>query len=79
MDPFLIALGIRLKQIRVKKKFTQDHAEPEISRPTLSKWERGVTPPNISYLKRICEIYDVRLSQVIKETEEIQLEREKEK
>lgn len=74
MDPFLSSLGLILKQIRVNKNLSQDHAEPEISRPTLSKWERGLTPPNLSFLKRLCEIYDIKLSEIIKRSEDLENE-----
>lgn len=60
-------LGENLKTLRKEKGFTQEAlaAKLNVVRQTLSKWEKGLSVPDAEMLKRIAEILEVDVSQLL--------------
>jgi transcriptional regulator with XRE-family HTH domain len=60
-------LVITLKAARVNKGYTQKEVAKLIgvSKETLSNYERGLTHPNISIVKKIEKLYDVSYDEFI--------------
>ena len=67
-DPFLVALGQRLREARHRSGLTQDQAAERIpiGRSTLAGWESGVAAPDPAKLVRIAEVYGVSLDWLLR-------------
>ena len=59
-------LGLRIKELRIKHKLTQDDLANKlgVSFQTISKWETLVTMPDISLLPRISELFGVTIDEL---------------
>lgn len=60
-------IGKRLAEIRKSKRFKQTELAEmlNISQQVLSNIERGVTAPDIEQLKKIADIYNISLDQLV--------------
>lgn len=65
-------IGIKIKKYRELNKMTQkDVAEIlEVEPGTISKYENGTIEPNIESLKRLAEIFNVTVDELVKDEEE---------
>lgn len=64
------------KRIREEKRLTQEDIANEvgISRQSVSKWENGVSEPDIATIKKLCKILDCSISELLegkRETKEM--------
>ena len=52
-------LGLKIKQLRQKHGFTQEELASllDISSQSISKWETGLTMPDISLLPKLSEVF----------------------
>lgn len=57
----------KLKQLRINKNMTQNDLAKKlhITRQSISKWEQGLSEPNLETIKEICLIFDVSISELI--------------
>lgn len=64
----------QLKQIRIENKMTQEEVAKSlyVRRQTISKWEKGITEPDLETLVRISELFNVSIDELIKEKKETQ-------
>lgn len=64
-------LGKNIRELRVAKKLTQqEFAELLIVAPqTISKWERGVSYPDVFYLQKMSKILDVSILEFLEDDE----------
>ncbi|NLN51144.1 MAG: helix-turn-helix domain-containing protein [Acholeplasmataceae bacterium] len=64
-------LNEKLKTLRQKKKLTQEDVAKKlnISRQSVSKWERGINEPNLTTIKELCLIYEVSISELLDDCE----------
>lgn len=72
----------RLKCLREKKGYTQDEiaSRLNISRQSVSKWENGINEPDIETIKKLCNILDCSIVELIDdESKIITTKEEKEK
>ena len=72
----------RLKYLREKKGYTQDEiaSRLNISRQSVSKWENGINEPDIETIKKLCNILDCSIVELIDdESKIITTKEEKEK
>ena len=62
-------LGEKIKKFREEKKMTQiEIAEILGLKPaTISKYETGILEPNIESLKKLAELFDVSIDELLKE------------
>ena len=60
-------LNENLKALRKNKGFTQDELASRLNvvRQTVSKWEKGYSVPDAEMLKKIAEIFDTDISQLL--------------
>ncbi len=65
-------LGLKIKNLRITKKLTQEEfADLLIIAPqTVSKWERGVSYPNIFYLQKMCKLLGVSILDFLEDESE---------
>lgn len=66
-DKQLNIIGERLRAIRKANgiKNQEELAEAlDVARETVGQWERGDTPPSLSYLLKICDLYHVDLDYI---------------
>lgn len=63
--------GDNLKKYRIKKGFSQNDLAEKlfVSRQCVSKWESGITQPDLQTLTQLSELLDVPIDTLIKETE----------
>ena len=63
-----ISFGTNLKALREKKKLSQEDLarKLQISRQSISKWEQGISYPNILYLVPLIKILDCTLEELFK-------------
>lgn len=63
----------KLKYLREKKGYTQDEIADKlnIARQSVSKWENGINEPDFETLKKICNILDCTVSELIDDNHEI--------
>ena len=56
-----------LKRIRKEKSMTQEELaiKVHVARQTVSKWEKGVSIPDVDLLQRIAEALDVEVSELL--------------
>ena len=71
-------LGQNLKDIRIKNKYNQEDIAEQlgVTKQTISNWEKGKRTPDINYLIKLANIYQVTLDSLIgidKRTEDIEL------
>ena len=59
-------LGKNLAKLRKEKNLTQEALSEllNIDRTTISKWERGISSPDISMLKDLCNVLDVSINDI---------------
>lgn len=59
----------RIKSYRLKHEYTQDYIAKrlEVSRVTVSNWEKGRTIPDVYNLMKLSDFYNVSIEQFIKE------------
>ncbi|MGE8033739.1 hypothetical protein B1B04_02295 [Lysinibacillus sp. KCTC 33748] len=64
----------RLKELREQHKYTQDDVAGflNISRQSVSKWELGKGYPDIDNLRRLSDLYEISLDQLITGEEKYQ-------
>ncbi len=63
--------GDNLKKYRIEKVFSQNELAEKlfVSRQCVSKWERGITQPDLQTLTLLSELLDVPIDALIKENE----------
>lgn len=61
---------MNLKNIRERKNVTQNYLANrlEVDQSTISKWEKEVCSPNIQTLKKIAQVLNCTVDDLIKET-----------
>lgn len=66
-------LAIQLKDARTNTGFSQNDVATilHISRQSVSKWERGVTYPDLDNLIRLSDIYKVSIDELVKKNAEL--------
>lgn len=77
----------KLKYFREKKGYTQEDLASEllISRQSISKWENGINEPDIETIKKLCQIFDCSLAELIDDdkvvvsSKEVKVEEKKKK
>lgn len=59
-------MKISIKGARVEKHMTQKQAADamNVTKETISNWERGKTSPTAAQLLALCDIYNVKLSDI---------------
>ena len=62
-----MSIGNKIEDLRKKKKMSQEKLADllGISRQTLSNYENDITSPDLNQSKKICEIFDVSLDELI--------------
>lgn len=62
-----IMLSDVLKDLRIKNKLTQEVLADSlnVTRQTYAKWEKGEAIPDIYTLKRLCEMYQVSIDEIL--------------
>lgn len=65
----------RLKELREQHKYTQDDVAGflNISKQSVSKWELGKDYPDIDNLRRLSDLYEISLDQLITGEEKYQI------
>ena len=58
---------LNLKVLRVLKGLTLKQAAEklDVSSATLSNWERGITYPDVKYIKQIEKLYDIEFKDIV--------------
>lgn len=77
----------KLKYFREKKGYTQEDLASEllISRQSISKWENGINEPDLETIKKLCQIFDCSLAELIDDdkqvvsSKEVKVEKKKKK
>ena len=66
-------LGDKIKLCRENKKMTQNEVADilDVSPATVSKYESGALEPNIESLKRLAELFEISIDELLKDEEEI--------
>lgn len=66
---FYIRLGKRIKEEREKKKITQEYLSLlcGIDRTYIARIEKGKANPSIKILRKICQIFEIKLHQLFKD------------
>ena len=66
-------IGNKLKEYRESKNMTQKEIADiiEVKPATISKYESGTLEPNIETLKKLCEVFDVTLDELVKDKKDI--------
>ena len=64
-------LNENLKELRKSKGISQEElaVQLKVVRQTISKWEKGLSVPDADMLRRIAEIFEVSVSQLLGEKE----------
>jgi len=59
----------QLKKIRTERQMTQEDVAKAIyvKRQTISKWELGITEPDLQTLERLAQLFDITLDELVKE------------
>ena len=62
-----MTIGSKIENLRKKKKISQERLAEllGISRQTLSNYENDITSPDLNQAKKICEIFDSSLDELI--------------
>ncbi len=60
------SMKISIKGARVEKGMTQKQAGDamNVTKETISNWERGITAPTAPQLLKLCDVYGVRVSDI---------------
>ena len=68
----------KLKTLREVKGYTQDEiaSKLNISRQSVSKWEQGINEPDFDTTKKLCQILDCSLAELIDDDSEIETTKE---
>ena len=75
-------LCMKLKELRKSKKLSQDEVAGylHVTRQAVSHWETGKTKPDLNCLKKLCELYQISLNEMLelerKETVEVENDRD---
>jgi len=66
-------IGNKLKEYRESKNMTQKEIADiiEVKPATISKYESGTLEPNIEALKKLCEVFNVTLDELVKDKKDI--------
>ncbi|WP_316795511.1 helix-turn-helix transcriptional regulator [Pedobacter agri] len=66
----MTTLGTKLARLRTKKGFTQQEVADSlnVSQPAYHKWETDASKPATEKLIKICELYEIELSELIEDT-----------
>ncbi len=61
----------KIKDLRIKNNYTQEELANKIhiSRQSISKWENGLSYPTKQSLEMLCEIFNVKISELLDEDE----------
>lgn len=59
----------RLKKIRTERQMTQEEVAETVfvKRQTVSKWELGITEPDLQTLERLAQLFDVTIDELVRE------------
>ena len=62
-----MTLGKRLSQLRKKNYFTQQElgAKLNISAQAISKWENDLSEPDLSTLRKLAKLYNIKISELL--------------
>lgn len=62
-----MTLGKRLSQLRKKNYYTQQELGQKlnISAQAISKWENDLSEPDLSTLRKLAELYDITISELL--------------
>lgn len=65
----MITLGTKLTRLRKNRGYTQQHVADslDISQPAYHKWETDTAKPGPEKLLKICELYEIELSELIED------------
>ena len=65
----LIKMGERIKDIRIKKKMTQNDLaiECQVEKASMSRLESGRSNPTVRTLQRVCKALDVDIIELFKD------------
>lgn len=68
----------KLKELRLAKGYTQEDLASKLSitRQSISKWEQGINEPDIDTLKKLCNILDCSIEDLIDDDKEIETSKE---
>ena len=74
------SFGSFIKELRQNKKYTQQELADllYLDVSSVSKWERGVSYPDITLIPKICEILEVDEHELIKSSRDLEYQRIKE-
>lgn len=63
----------KLKYLREKKGYTQEDvaSRVNVARQSVSKWEQGINEPDIDTLKKLCQIFDCSIEELIDDDKEV--------
>ena len=66
MENLNIVIGTNIKELRKANKLTQFELAEKLnySNKAISRWESGEVIPDVMTLNRICEIFNIPLSQI---------------
>lgn len=67
MEVVKMTLGKRLSQLRKKNYYTQQELGQKlnISAQAISKWENDLSEPDLSTLRKLAELYDITISELL--------------
>ena len=60
-------MGKKIKELRIFNKMTQEELAKllYVSKQAVSKWEKGVTLPDIENIIKICELFNVDINYLL--------------
>ena len=63
----IILVGKKIKELRIFNKMTQEELAKllYVSKQAVSKWEKGVTLPDIENIIKICELFNVDINYLL--------------
>ena len=72
-------MGQLIAELRKEKKLTQEKFAEilNVDRTTISKWERGISAPDISLLQPICTVFDITVSELLNYEKGVEITSEK--
>lgn len=68
-------IGIKIKLLREKHHLTQEDLSKKlhISRQSISKWEQGISVPQITMIKELVEIFNCTYDELLDDKVEVRL------
>lgn len=68
-DPYLVALGARIRELRLAKGLSQDElaAQAGMHRTHPTKLENGLIDPRLSTLRRVADVLQIAINRLIPE------------